>query len=127
MTSSLIARGSPDYFIFSSGKLIYKMMFSLFLAIVSIGGTASADSLSFMVIGDWGGQDTKPYTTDAEVYIAEYMGEVAKDVGSQFTIALGDNFYDEGVTDVNDKRFQETFEVKKLFLMPIYTWARTYL
>jgi tartrate-resistant acid phosphatase type 5 len=63
-----------------------------------------------MAIGDWGGQDKKPYTTKAEVYIADYMGDVAKDIGSQFTIALGDNFYDDGVSDVYDKRFKETYE-----------------
>ena len=68
-------------------------------------------SLSFMVIGDWGGQDHKPYYTDAENYCAESMGDVAKDLNSQFTIALGDNFYEDGVTDVDDKRLWETFEV----------------
>ena len=79
---------------------------------ISIGkGTVNSGSLSFLVIGDWGGQDDSPYTTRAEVYTAKYMGEVAEEIGSRFTIALGDNFYEDGVKDVDDKRFKETFEV----------------
>ena len=80
--------------------------------------TSSGDgTLSFMVIGDWGGKDDKPYFTDAEKYCSESMGEVAKDLGSQFTLTLGDNFYNDGVKDVDDKRFKETFEVN-LQLLP---------
>ena len=69
--------------------------------------------LRFMVIGDWGGQPTYPYTTDAEKEVAAQMGKTAAAIGSQFTVALGDNFYDSGVKDVDDPRFQETFEVKR--------------
>ena len=67
--------------------------------------------LNFVVIGDWGGQPTYPYTTDAEKEVAAQMGKTAATIGSHFTVALGDNFYDTGVTDVDDPRFQETFEV----------------
>ena len=39
------------------------------------------------------------------------MGKVAEEFGSQFSVSLGDNFYDDGVKSVDDPRFQETFEV----------------
>ena len=69
--------------------------------------------LRFMVIGDWGGQPAYPYTTDAEKEVAAQMGKTAAAIDSQFTVALGDNFYNSGVTDVDDPRFEETFEVKR--------------
>ena len=52
-----------------------------------------------------------PYYTAGEISVAIQMGSTAEQMGSQFTIALGDNFYDYGVKDVNDPRFRETFEV----------------
>ena len=63
------------------------------------------------MLGDWGGQEGSPYTTPAEVEIASQMGAVAERIGAQFTVALGDNFYHNGVKDVDDPRFKETFEV----------------
>lgn len=69
--------------------------------------------LKFMMVGDWGGQTKKPYYTESETRIADQMGKTAADIGANFTIAVGDNFYDNGVTDVDDKRFKETFEVRK--------------
>ena len=77
------------------------------------------ESLNFLVVGDWGGQPRYPYYTPAEKEIAAVMGDKATEIGSKFTWALGDNFYDTGVTDVYDKRFQETYEV--LFSIEVYT------
>ena len=71
----------------------------------------TAASLNFMVVGDWGGQDDPPYYTDPEHDVAEQMGQVAAAMGAQFTLSMGDNFYDNGVKDVDDPRFKETFEV----------------
>ena len=42
--------------------------------------------------------------------MAKQMGDIAASVGAQFTLSMGDNFYDNGVTDVNDPRFKDTFE-----------------
>ena len=87
---------------------------SVFL--VSLPATLSWErdeqTLNFLVLGDWGGQPNPPYTTEAEVSIAKVMGNVAAGANSQFTLALGDNFYDNGVKDVNDPRFNYTFEVQ---------------
>ena len=68
--------------------------------------------LRFMMVGDWGGKSKKPHYTDAEMSISEQMGKTAADIGANFTVAVGDNFYDDGVKDVDDKRFKETFEVR---------------
>ena len=63
------------------------------------------------MLGDWGGKPSYPYTTDAEVALSKVMGDKAAEIGSSFTLALGDNFYDTGVKNVDDHRFKETFEV----------------
>lgn len=38
------------------------------------------------------------------------MGITADAVDAKFTLALGDNFYFDGVKDVNDSRFESTYE-----------------
>jgi hypothetical protein len=42
------------------------------------------------------------------------MGDIAASMGAQFTLSMGDNFYDYGVTAVDDPCFKETFEVYKM-------------
>ena len=69
-----------------------------------------------MVVGDWGGQTDSPYTTGVEKDVSDAMGDIAKEIGAQFTLSMGDNFYENGVTDVDDPRFQQTFEVYKCAL-----------
>ncbi|XP_077981556.1 tartrate-resistant acid phosphatase type 5-like [Glandiceps talaboti] len=80
------------------------------LLLLGVSTGSSQNALRFTVIGDWGGIPIFPYTSPFEVAVASTMGKIADNHGSQFTIALGDNFYETGVKDVNDKRFQETFE-----------------
>ncbi|KAK3091693.1 hypothetical protein FSP39_021927, partial [Pinctada imbricata] len=70
----------------------------------------SVDSLKFLVLGDWGGLPTYPYHTSIETGVAKQMGMVADKYQSEFILALGDNFYYDGVKDVNDHRFKETYE-----------------
>lgn len=48
--------------------------------------------------------------------VAYQMGKKAAEIGSQFTVSLGDNFYGDGVKNVDDPRFQETYEVSNLTL-----------
>ena len=73
-------------------------------------------NLSFLVVGDWGGQSFSPYYTLAQKDVAEQMGRKAEEISSQFTVGLGDNFYDDGVTSVNDSRFNTTFEVSTTYI-----------
>ncbi|GAV05409.1 hypothetical protein RvY_15549 [Ramazzottius varieornatus] len=74
-------------------------------------GRKSNDGLlSFLVLGDWGGLPVTPYHTAVELSIARQMGLTADAVDAKFTLALGDNFYFDGVKDVNDRRFERTYE-----------------
>ncbi|XP_072032237.1 tartrate-resistant acid phosphatase type 5-like isoform X2 [Amphiura filiformis] len=72
--------------------------------------TTTGKSLHFMVLGDWGGIPIYPYYTPDEVAVAKQMSIIAENINASFVMALGDNFYENGVTDVNDKRFQDTYE-----------------
>lgn len=74
---------------------------------------AESEQLSFVVLGDWGGLPFWPYETDGQDRVARRMGETASKINSSFTLALGDNFYFQGVENVEDKRFKETFEVRR--------------
>ena len=65
-----------------------------------------------MQLEDWGGQADAPYYTDAQLNVAQQMGVVASSIGAQFVVSLGDHFYDNGVNNVSDPRFNETFEVR---------------
>ena len=46
--------------------------------------------------------------------VVTQMREIAASMGAWFTLSMGDNFYDNGVTGEEDPRFEETFEVNKL-------------
>eukprot|EP00794_Sanderia_malayensis_P007543 gene7543-8380_t len=69
-----------------------------------------AVGLKFLVLGDWGGLPIPPYTTPIETSVASMMAKTAQDIGAEFVVALGDNFYFTGVDDEKDARFLETFE-----------------
>lgn len=63
------------------------------------------DSVSFMVIGDWG-QDG----IQTQVDVARQMMRNKRIFNTQFIIASGDNFYPFGVKDINDPHWQLSFE-----------------
>lgn len=70
----------------------------------------SESSLRFAVIGDWGGLPLPPYHTKQEVFVAHELGKTVAHWGADFIISVGDNFYYEGVKNVTDPRFKDTFE-----------------
>ena len=97
------------------GSILSSSLLAICLAALFCSAAEGKDSvLRFMMIGDWGGQSSKPHYTDAEMKVSDQMGKTASDIGANFTVAVGDNFYDDGVKDVDDKRFKETFEVRWL-------------
>lgn len=90
-------------------------LLSLLVLAAALALTCAEDgSLNFLLFGDWGGKTDSPYYTPAEVNVAGVMADKAHELGSQFTVALGDNFYTYGVKDVDDPRFKETFEASLL-------------
>ncbi|KAJ0037549.1 hypothetical protein Pint_22497 [Pistacia integerrima] len=66
---------------------------------------AKADgSLSFLVVGDWGRRGLYNQTK-----VAHQMGIIGEKLDIDFTISTGDNFYDNGLTGVDDAAFFESF------------------
>lgn len=68
--------------------------------------SGNKSSIRFLVLGDWGGLPYPPYVTPIEKATARMMAKTASQMGADFILALGDNFYYKGVSDVNDPRFQ---------------------
>uniref|UniRef100_A0A8Q3WKS1 Tartrate-resistant acid phosphatase type 5 n=1 Tax=Homo sapiens TaxID=9606 RepID=A0A8Q3WKS1_HUMAN len=67
-------------------------------------------ALRFVAVGDWGGVPNAPFHTAREMANAKEIARTVQILGADFILSLGDNFYFTGVQDINDKRFQETFE-----------------
>ncbi len=66
---------------------------------------ATADQVSFLVIGDWGRRGTN-HQRD----VAVQMDKAAAEYGTRFTVSVGDNFYDDGVQSTSDTHWRESFE-----------------
>ncbi|KAF8389676.1 hypothetical protein HHK36_024195 [Tetracentron sinense] len=61
-------------------------------------------SLSFLVIGDWGRRGTYNQSE-----VALQMGRIGEKLDIDFVVSTGDNFYDDGLTGVDDPTFEESF------------------
>jgi acid phosphatase len=66
---------------------------------------AGGPSLAFLAVGDWG-REGASHQRD----VAVRMGESAKELDARFVISVGDNFYDDGVTSLDDPAWQNSFE-----------------
>jgi tartrate-resistant acid phosphatase type 5 len=62
-------------------------------------------ALHFIAMGDWGRNGA-----DHQRQVAKQMGVTAKEIGSMFTIATGDNFYPSGVISEWDPLWKYSFE-----------------
>ena len=65
------------------------------------------NTLSFMVIGDWG------YNSKRQKQVAEAMNHWAEHNHAGFVITTGDNFYPYGVTSSSDRKFNSLW--KKIY------------
>ncbi|XP_029914256.1 tartrate-resistant acid phosphatase type 5a [Myripristis murdjan] len=89
-------------------------------------GSKNRTSIKFLAVGDWGGVPHPPYITPVEKATAQEMGRVAEQMGADFVLALGDNFYYKGVDSVDSPRFKTTFEnvyTAKSLQIPWYVLA----
>lgn len=68
-------------------------------------GDPFTSGYSILVFGDWGREGNKN-----QLKVAKQMGISAKENDIKFIIALGDNFYENGVEDLNDKHWKKSFE-----------------
>lgn len=79
----------------------------------------SRTSLKFLAVGDWGGIPYPPYITAVQKATAQEMSEVAEQMGADFVLALGDNFYYTGVESVDSPRFQVSQVEVCFFFCPL--------
>jgi len=61
--------------------------------------------VSFLAVGDWG-RDGAFHQAE----VAARMGETAKALDAAFVISVGDNFYEDGVTSIDDPKWKTSFE-----------------
>jgi acid phosphatase len=66
---------------------------------------AGGASLNFLAVGDWGRGGA-----NHQREVAIRMGESAQELDARFVISVGDNFYEDGVTSVDDPAWQASFE-----------------
>lgn len=89
-------------------------MLQKLLKLALIAPALGSGGFNFLVMGDWGGTDCSATSHDCstpqEVATAKGMQSVGDTKQSRFALALGDNFYTHGVTNVDSNRFKYTFE-----------------
>ncbi|OIW20766.1 hypothetical protein TanjilG_21988 [Lupinus angustifolius] len=61
-------------------------------------------SLSLVVIGDWGRKGAYNQSQ-----VATQMGRVGEKINIDFVISTGDNFYEDGLTGIDDPAFESSF------------------
>jgi len=62
-------------------------------------------ALNFAVIGDWG-----RHGQPDQKQVAQQMGLACQKAGAAFVISVGDNFYERGITSLDDPGWQQSFE-----------------
>lgn len=74
-------------------------------ALPTLAAQAAAQALPFVLIGDWG-----RHGKDNQIDVAIQMGKTAAAIDSRFVVSMGDNFYENGVTGLNDPYWRTSFE-----------------
>jgi len=76
------------------------------ISVVLLLVCACAAQLQFITFADWGGESYAPFTTQSQLAVAQAMAATSP----EFVLAVGDNFYNDGVSSSSSQRFQSTFE-----------------
>ncbi|KAE8682999.1 Purple acid phosphatase 3 [Hibiscus syriacus] len=90
--------------------LVFTLIFGLFVVscvaeLQRFEHTAKPDgSLRFLVLGDWGRRGLYNQSL-----VALQMGVIGEKLDIDFVISTGDNFYENGLTGVDDPAFHESF------------------
>jgi len=74
-------------------------------AAVTLPAAAAPAALPFILVGDWGRGGH-----DDQAAVGVQMGKTAAAMKSAFTVSVGDNFYENGVTGLDDPQWQTSFE-----------------
>ncbi|KAJ4973666.1 hypothetical protein NE237_006840 [Protea cynaroides] len=77
---------------------------SMLAELQRIDHSVNSDSLRFLVVGDWGRKGEYNQSK-----VALQMGRIGEEVEPDFIISTGDNFYENGLTGVDDPAFEESF------------------
>jgi tartrate-resistant acid phosphatase type 5 len=80
-----------------SGPLLTRGLFA--------ANSQDSETLNFLIVGDWGRKGQKEQSE-----VATQMGLAAAQIGASFIISVGDNFYDYGVTTVEDPQFKLSYD-----------------
>jgi tartrate-resistant acid phosphatase type 5 len=75
-----------------------------FLFTLVLNQTIYAQDFNIIAVGDTGKGNEAQYQVGAQ------MAQTCKDIDCQFALLLGDNFYEVGVTSVDDPQFIDKFE-----------------
>eukprot|EP01037_Dinobryon_pediforme_P002184 gene2184-2221_t len=71
----------------------------------SVPAMALSAGLPFVLVGDWGRRGAKKQRE-----VGAQMGVTAAEMGSRFVISMGDNFYEDGVSGLDDPQWSGSFE-----------------
>jgi tartrate-resistant acid phosphatase type 5 len=66
---------------------------------------ATDGALTFLGVGDWGREGR-----NRQAEVAAQMGRTADRLAARFVISVGDNFYENGVTGIDDPAWQASYE-----------------
>ena len=74
------------------------------IAVITNDTTVKDDRYHFFVLGDWGRRGKQH-----QQEVADQMIVQSKKLNAQFLVAVGDNFYDDGVQSVTDSHWAESY------------------
>ena len=98
--------------IFSFSRLYSPFLLLIFCSqVLRAKGSSVESSIRFLQLADWGGQGSSPFYTPGQKEAAEQMSQTADDISADFVLALGDNFYENGISgDSHSPRFSTTWK-----------------